>query len=401
MKPSRVDLTIAAVFCGVIGLYDTLYVLFLLAGGPLIGPNADVLFPDFLVFHAAAQAAIEGKLSIIYDTAALTDLQNKLYASRLPFELGFRPFLYPPFWLLALLPFGLMSIGLAVASFLTIGFVLCVAALRSLKLGWPATLAILTAPAVVWAVIAGQNTFFSVALLYSGLALLERRPVVAGVVLGLLSYKPQLWLLVPLALLAARAWRPLAAAAATVALLTLVTLLVFGTNIWFDFINAAQHTSQGASPTEMYSRLHTQITTPLAAAKILGLNDSIAVTLQTAGAALAVGAVAWAFHRYPTSDARTAVLVAATFLASPYTLNYDLLLLMPAATLLFLHPPPDGYRTGERMTYLLVWLLPTVSLVLNRDGHPITPLVVLFFGGMAWMRLTARPKTSFKTCATT
>lgn len=366
----------------------------------MIGFRVHVLFPDFLVFHAAARAAIEGKLSLLYDTAALTDLQNKLYASWLPSKLGFRPFLYPPFWLFALLPFGLMSVGLAVASFLTIGFGLCVATFRSLKLGWPATLAILTAPAAVWVVTAGQNTFFSVALLYSGLALLERRPIVAGVFLGLLAYKPQLWLLVPLALLTARVWRPLAAAAATVTLLMFATSLVFGTNIWFDFIDAAQRTSQGASAASMYSRVYTQMVAPLAAAKMLGLNDTIAVVSQIAGATLAVGAVVWAFYRYPASDERTAVLVAAIFLASPYTLNYDLLLLMPAAALLFLHPPPEGYRAGERLIYLLVWSIPTVGLALNLAGLPLNPLVILLFGGIAWLRLRAKPKVELPQAAT-
>jgi len=92
MKPSRVDLTIAAVFCGVIGLYDTLYVLSLLAGGPLLGPKVDVLFPDFLVFHAALRAWIEGKLALIYDIDVFTAFQNAIYADRFHVYAGFRPF---------------------------------------------------------------------------------------------------------------------------------------------------------------------------------------------------------------------------------------------------------------------------------------------------------------------
>jgi hypothetical protein len=152
-------------------VYDILFVATSIAGLAVLGYRFDVLFPDFLVFHAAAQAALEGKLSVIYDTAALTDLQNKLYAARLPYEIGFRPFLYPPPWLLDLPPFGA-----GLASFLALAEGLCTVALRAVALSWRAILAILVAPAAAWVVLAGQNTFLSAALLYGGFALLERRP---------------------------------------------------------------------------------------------------------------------------------------------------------------------------------------------------------------------------------
>ena len=100
----------------------------------------------------------------------------------------------------------------------------------------------------------------------------------------------------------------------------------------------------------------------------------------------------WSFARHPASHARTAVLVTATFLASPYTLNYDLLLLMPAAALLFLQPPSAGYRPGERLVYLAVWLIPHFCMTLNHAGIPLTPVVILLFGAFAIARLRAAPK---------
>jgi len=384
---SRADLRLAAVICGAVGLYDIVLVITAIAGLATLGYRFDVLFPDFLVFHAAAQAVLEGRLSVIYDTAALTDLQNKLYAAHLPRELGFRPFLYPPPWLLDLLPFGLLPVGVAVASFLALTAALCAAALRTLALSWPSILAILVAPAAAWVVIAGQNTFLSVALLYGGFAWLERRPWAAGVLLGLLAYKPQVWLLVPLALLAARAWRPLIALGATVAALSLVTLLLFGAEVWLAFFSAARHASTGHAAAEMYERVHTHMTTLLAAGKILGLADGPALALQLAGSALAVVAVVWAFARHPASHARTAILVTATFLVSPYTLNYDLLLLMPAAALLFLQPPSASYRPAERLVYLAIWLIPHFCMTLNDAGLPLTPMIILLFGAFALARL--------------
>jgi hypothetical protein len=378
--------------CGIVGLYDVVYVATTITGTAMIGYKIDVLFPDFLVFHAATRAFFEGRLSMVYDTAALTHLQNTLYAARLSFELGFRPFLYPPIWLLDLLPFGLLPIDTAVTTFLVATAAICAIVLHRVGLRCEAVAAILTAPAAVWVVLAGQNTFLSIALFYGAFALLDRRPTLAGVLLGLLAYKPQIWVLVPVALLAARAWRPLIALTATVAVLSLATLLLFGADFWWAFIAAAQRSSTGAGAAEMYYRVQVQMTTLLAAAKILGAGDGPAMALQLAGAALAIGTVLWVFARYPASHERTAILMTATFLVSPYTLNYDLLLLMPAVALLFLHPPPASYRPMELAVYLSMWLVPSLCVKLNEYGVPLTPLIILLFGAVVWTRLQTVPK---------
>ena len=398
--PSKADLQLAALSCGVIGLYDVSCVVTAISGIATLGYKLSQLFLDFLVFHAAAYAFFEGKLAAVYDTAAITHLQNTLYTSRLPHELGFRPFLYPPLWLLDVLPFGLLPVGLAIAAFLVLTGGIFAVSLRALDLRWEAVLAILVAPASVWVVIAGQNSFLSAALLYGGMALLDRRPAFAGLLLGLLAYKPQIWALIPLALLAARAWRPLVALTATVALLSLATLLLFGSDSWLAFFSAARGASTGAAALEMYERVRDHMTTLYAAGKMLGLSDGPAMALQVGGAALAVCAVTWAFARYRLSSELTAILVAGMFLISPYTLNYDMLLLMPAAAMLFLHPPAQGYQPGERIIYLALWLAPTSCIYLNYAGLPITPLIILLFGATAWARLRNQRKVALPATAT-
>ena len=113
------------------------------------------------------------------------------------------------------------------------------------------------------------------------------------------------------------------------------------------------------------------------------------MALQLAGAVVSVAAVVAAFTLRPASDARLALVATATFLVSPYTLNYDLLLLMPAVVLLFLHPPATGYRAGERVTYLALWLAPHFCMLLNEAGLPLMPLILATFGWFAWQRLGA------------
>jgi len=61
-------------------------------------------------------------------------------------------------------------------------------------------------PATIWTIGYGQNAFLTAALLGAGTLLLDGRPAVAGVLLGMLCYKPHFALLVPVALLAGRRW---------------------------------------------------------------------------------------------------------------------------------------------------------------------------------------------------
>lgn len=390
MPRSRIDLRIAAAVCGVIGLYDVLYVLFILSDGPIIGPVLDVPFADFLVFHAAARAYFEGKTALVYHIDAFTQFHNSLYGDRFPEAVSFRPFLYPPTWLLLLLPLGLIGAAKAYGILMTT----TVASATALDgrydhWGW---LAVVTSPAAVWTVLAGQNTFLSMALFYGGLRLLERSPIAAGVLLGLLSYKPQIWVLVPLALLAARQWRALAWMMGTVAGLALVSLAVFGLDLWLAFLDATREASSPRVAGEMFDIVFMHMTTLFAAVRMLGLPLSLAATIQLASAALTSAAVWLAFRRHSSSAARTAVLITATFLVSPYILNYDLLLLMPAVVALFRHGATDGFYPLERLTHLALWVMPTFGMLLNRFDLPIMPLIILLFGVIAWAHLRAESK---------
>jgi len=398
MTGGRGTLAFAAAFCGGIGLYDLLYVTFLFADGPPIGPHVGVLFPDFLVFHAAARAFFEGKLAWVYDIDAFTRFQVAIYPDRLPPSTSFRPFFYPPVFLLMLLPLGLLSVAKAFGVFMTVTAALATALEGRRDLwGW---LAVVTSPAAVWVVVGGQNTFLSIALLYGGLHLLERTPLGAGVLLGLLSFKPQIWVLVPLALLAARQWRALIAMVVTVAVLALASLAVFGFDFCLAYLDTMRLAGSSQVAQTMFERVYMHMTTLLAAARIVGVPPAAASAIQIAGALLAIAAVWHVFRHHGPGAARTTVLVTATFLVSPYTLNYDLLLLMPAVVALFRLGAAHGFYPGERVLHVAMWLIPTMGLVLNRLDLPVTPLLVLLLGIVAWMRLQDAAKVELPRPAT-
>jgi hypothetical protein len=381
----RLYLRLAVVFCAVIGLYDVLYVASLALHGPRLGPPQWVMYPDFLTPYAAVRAVFEGKLPIVYaDIDLFTDFQNALFADRFPTVVHYRPFLYPPFWLMALLPLGLLTVDAAYGVFMavTVG----ASAVEGRRAPW-SWLAVLVSPAAVHVVVSGQATFLAVALAYSGLRLLDRAPALAGILFGLLGYKPQLCLLIPVALIAARQWRALVWAAATGLVLVLASLAVLGVGAWVDFIEVTRATGGSRMHHYVMEVLFSYITTPYVSALVVGLPRGVASAIQFVFAALAVAATWYAFRHHGASAARTAVLLAGTFFASPYLLNYDLLLLMPAALALYCQGARAGFHPLEPLVYAGIWVIPTLTLYFSRFGYPIAPLVIFAFLVMAVLRL--------------
>jgi glycosyl transferase family 87 len=383
--------------CAAVGLYDVLQGVLLFTHGPVIGFAFDVLYPDFLVFHAAARAFLEGKLAVVYDLDAFTAYQNALYPDHFRATVEFRPFLYPPTWLLLVLPFGLLAASKAYALFAVLTAGLATIAQRG-RLGW-GWLAVLTSPAALWVVVAGQNTFLSLALFYGGLQLLPRAPWLGGALLGVLAYKPQIWVLVPLALVAAREWRAVAAMLGTAALLMLASAGIFGAQAWLAFAEAAREAATPQFADALFRHIHVHLTSLMGAARMLGLSAGTAGLIQLAGTALSAIAVWLAFRRPGDPEARIAVLATATFLVSPYTLNYDLLLLMPALVALYRQGLQRGFLPLERPVHIALWLAPSFGVLLNNHDIPLMPVIILLCGLIAWKRLLPPSKVELPAAA--
>ena len=183
-------------------------------------------------------------------------------------------------------------------------------------------------PAVLINIGHGQNGFLTAALLGGAFIALDRRPLIAGILIGLLVYKPQFGLMIPLALLAGGRWRSFAAATATVALLTLVTTLAFGPQVWHAFLVSTQFSrsvvlEQGATGWQ-------KIQSVFSWARMWGAPIPLAYALQ---GALTVGlgaAIVWLWRSAASPALKSASLCLAAILATPYSLDYDMMVLAPA-----------------------------------------------------------------------
>jgi hypothetical protein len=347
------------------------------AGAEGLRDNDGILFGrDFVVFWTASVLTLDGQISQIFDLASFHAVQERLIGGKVPLY----PWLYPPHGLFTILPLGLLPYlwSYLVWSASTLALYIFAA------VGRPWTdlraLALLLAPATFVNLLMGQNGFLSAALLIGGLRLLDRRPVLAGILLGLLSFKPQLGLLVPVALIAARLWRPFLSASVTVAAVLALSVAVFGLESWLSFFEMST-VYQAKHLNDDRGWFLNIVTTPFMSAGVLGLGMTSRIVIQAAFTLMAVFAVYVTFSKSGGRDLQIAVLLVAVPLASPYGYHYDLTLLSVAVLWAFERAAGSGFLTGEKVILALAWLLPLLVVVGNIRGIPLGPpaLAAVFF----------------------
>jgi alpha-1,2-mannosyltransferase len=214
-------------------------------------------------------------------------------------------------------------------------------------------------PAVLINVGHGHNGFLTAALLGGALVSLDRRPLIAGILFGLMAYKPQFGLMIPIALAAGGYWRTFAAAAATAMLLTLVTTLVFGAQVWHAFFVGAEFTRTVVL--EQGDTGWHKIQSIFSWARMWGAPVPLAYAIQgTATLALAM-ASAWLWHGKAPYPLKAAGLCLAAILATPYTLDYDMMVLAPAIAFLAADGMARGFGPWEKTALAALWLAPLVA----------------------------------------
>lgn len=297
---------------------------------------------------------------------------------------------YPPHILLFIWPFGLIPYfpGYLLWTALGMAVFLFAAGRNGVqpKDFWFLALA----PAAAVNVFIGQNGFFTAALLIGGFGLLDRRPWVAGVLFGLLTLKPQLGFLLPLMLLMTGRWRVIAGAAATIALLMGATALLYGPDIWVGYFEKVLPQQRWLMDT-VGAIMFCMIPSTLMGARFVALPLDVAWALQWIATAAATATVVWTYWRSRDPMLSVAVLITATFIASPYTLTYDMVIF--AWIILLLRDRPDNDRIDHFLA-LAVWSLPITMLLAGPLRIPLAAIVLpVFLGRLLW-RLAREPGRS-------
>jgi alpha-1,2-mannosyltransferase len=325
---------------------------------------------DFSNVYAAGTYVNDGDALAPFDPAQQFAREQSIFGASTQFY-GWH---YPPYFLFVAAALAKMPYGLALAVWQAASLVLYLLAIWAILRApfaplpdeqqketvdplW--LLLALAYPAVLINIGHGQNGFLTAALLGGALAILDRRPLVAGVLIGLLAYKPQFGLMIPLALGAGGYWRSFAAAALTAALLTLLTTFAFGPQIWHAFLTASAFTRDVVL--EQGNTGWYKIQSVFSWARMWGANVVVAYAIQGA-VTVAIGIALIRLWRSAAAFAlKAAALCLAAILATPYSLDYDMMVLAPAIAFVAADGLRRGFGSWEKTALAALWLVPLVA----------------------------------------
>lgn len=343
---------------------------------------------DFSSFYAAGKLALAGKNP--FDQQSLYHAEQAAFGIATPYF----AFSYPPIFLLLIAPLALLPYAAALILWLVLSFALYLTAMTALRRRCCNSfdeektlylLAVFAFPAVFINLVHGQNGFLASALMVLGLLHLDKRPLLAGLCFGCLAFKPQLGLVLPFALAAGGRWKSIGAATFTVLVLALFTVLLFGADAWRNFFAAAQFSR--AAILEEGAVGYEKMVSLFAAFRLWRAPLPLAYGAQVLVALTAVLATMRLWRSAADFRLKSAALLLATLLATPFALDYDLMLLAPALALLAAEGRDHGFRPFELSLLTFLWLVPLVS----RDVAMATHILLAPLAILALLAMIRRP----------
>ena len=317
---------------------------------------------DFVSFWSASSLALEGEAEASYQPErileagrlAIPDLDTQFIWS------------YPPTFHLVVLPLALVPFIWSYLLWFLVWLVPFVAVIRRLAPAPETLMLALAFPGTLLNLAQGQNGLMVAALFGAAMLLLGRRPVLAGILIGLLSCKPQFGLLIPIALIFGRHWTAFAAATLTTLVFAAVSLFAFGAQDWLAFFANLEFATavleDGRLPWAKMPSL-------FATLRLLGAPVDWAYAAQAAmalGAAVTVALVWWRPVPLPLA---AAVLTSGSLLVSPHLNDHDLALLAVPIALIAWHAHQEGWRRGEREILAVAWLAPVITALVAEPTH--------------------------------
>jgi arabinofuranan 3-O-arabinosyltransferase len=378
-------------------LYLLYFVILYRAGTWIVGKTGLPIYTDFGCGWAAGFQALHGNAAALYDPAAFTRIQAALFQ---PGSALYPNWPYPPTFFLVLAPLALLPYRFAFVAWDLVTLLGCVTAAYLIVRRQAAIALTLAAPFVAWNFLAAQYGFLTGSLLGASLILLERRPALAGVFIGCLTYKPQFGILIPVALVAAKQWRVIGSAAATAALLAAASIAFFGADSWGAFprelvAQAGLNLLAGSDSNWGYLQSAYGLTRRLQGGAGLAW---LAQGATTAGLAVFV----WLIWRSRVCYAlKAASLAAAALLATPYAFAYDMAAIVIPAAFLASDQLRRGLLPGDKAVWIVLFGAPLAVLLILGDnaagttfgGTPVSLLAAVALLAAILRRILAMPAT--------
>ncbi|WP_433704358.1 glycosyltransferase family 87 protein [Paraburkholderia sacchari] len=372
----------------VLGLIVVVFIAWVLLSKDLLDLQGKPLGADFIAFWAASHIALAGHAEDAYNLPSLF----KAVQVAVPASQSIFGWYYPPSFYLVVLPLALLPYLAAYLTFILSTLTCYLLVLRRIVFNTTAKWCLAAFPGLWMNVFHGQNAFLTAALAGAAMLCLGRRPIVAGVFIGLLTLKPQLAVLFPVALLAIGAWRALISAALTALCFFGLGTAVLGTATISGCIaslgDARHFLESGVLP-------WAKMPSVFASLRLLGAPVIGAYAVHGLVAACAVFAVWYVWRRCADWELRGAALFAATFLFSPYIYDYDLAWLAFPIGWLALAGLRTSWLRGEREVLVAAWLLPLAMDPVATGLHvQIAPFVLIALLVIAVRRAAGSSRTA-------
>jgi arabinofuranan 3-O-arabinosyltransferase len=307
--------------------------------GWIYHPNGLGIPTDFVNVWAAGRLALDGHPAQAWDW----DIQRQVELALLQQDfVGYFAWHYPPPFLFVASLLAQFSYPVAFIGWVSVSLLPYLAVMRAIVGRAFGLMLAIAFPIVLNNALVGQNGFLTAALIGGTLYLMPVRPVLAGICLGLLSYKPQYGLLFPLVLIAASQWTVFFTAGAVTVLMALVSWLAFGTESWQAFFHWMPMFSQ-AFLTEGKATWW-KLQSLFSLVRYLGGTEHLAWVFQWILSATVALTLAVMWRSRIGYSLKAAALATGTLLITPYLFMYDMMVLaIPVGFLVRI-----GLRTGFR-----------------------------------------------------
>lgn len=280
----------------------------------------DTVGGDFSVFYIAGKMASQGSYSALYQADTFAARREKIFS---PLDGAMLYFNYPPTALLLFTPFSKLPYMLAYGLWIVLLLTCAACTIYAFTKNRIITAAALLSPAFLWCIVTGQLGFLVTALMGSGLYMLNKgNKMTAGMLFGLLIIKPHLALALPICMIATKQWRVIFGGILSASLAVLISLFIFGPEAWIAL--ATQLTSNVTGHLNANGNIADRIPTIFVTLVHLTHNTTLATTLHTIGAVVAIMITAYVWRTSSDTTARLITLIITPALISPYYFDYDL-----------------------------------------------------------------------------